>query len=261
MGKLTGRAILVTGAGGGIGRAIALRAAEEGGLVTVADIDATASEAVRDEIMARGQAARAVRLDVTDAARWPEVVGQVLSAHGRLDGLVNNAGIQLSLAIEDTTLEDLRRIFAVNVEGVFLGTQSAMRVMREAGRGAIVNMSSTLAMRPLALNAAYCASKAAVTQFSKVAALEGATPQARIRVNTIHPGVIATPMIEREIADVTRARSLPSDAAVRAEWQSLCPLGVGQPEDIAHGAVYLLSDEAAYVTGTELAVDGGHLLA
>ena len=260
MGRLTGKVILVTGAGAGIGRAIAIQAATEGALVTVADIDASACAAVAAEITGQGHAAQAQPLDVTDPFRWTEVTDGIVATHGRLDGLVNNAGIQLSRPLLDTTLDDLRRVFAVNLEGTFLGTQAAMRVMREAGQGAIVNMSSTLASHPLALNAAYCASKAAVTQLSKVAALEGATSEARIRVNTIHPGVIATPMVDREIADVTRERGLSSDAEVRAEWHRLCPLGIGQPADIAHGAVYLLSDEAAYVTGTELAIDGGHLL-
>lgn len=143
MGRLTGKAIFVTGAGGGIGRAIAFHAAAEGALVTVADIDTVACDAVVNEIAVCEYAARSAPLDVTDPASWSEVLGEALCVHGRLDRLVNNAGIQLSRALCDTSLEDLRRVFAVNVEGAFLGTQTAMRIMRQAGQGAIVNICST----------------------------------------------------------------------------------------------------------------------
>jgi NAD(P)-dependent dehydrogenase (short-subunit alcohol dehydrogenase family) len=260
MTRLEGKSVIVTGAAHGIGRAIAIAAAAEGAFVTVTDVDAVNVKAVCDEIVSSGGRARFVKQDVTDPNRWHVVIDGAVAAYGRLDALVNNAGIQLSRSIEETSLEQWRRVFAVNAEAAFLGTRCASKVMKGTHGGSIVNISSTLAMVPLELNAAYCASKAAITQFTKVAALEAASGKHKVRVNSIHPGVIATPMIEREIADVANARQLATEDEVRDEWKSLCPLGIGEPEDIAYGAIYLMSDEARYVTGTELVIDGGHLL-
>lgn len=175
--------------------------------------------------------------------------------------LVNNAGVQISKSLADTTLDDWRRVFQINVEGVFLGTRFSTAVMKQRGGGSIINVSSTMAMLVNELSAAYCASKAAVSHFTKAAALDGAANGNRVRVNSIHPGVIATPMIEREIADVAGERGDATTDAVRAEWTTLCPLGIGEPADIAYGIVYLASDESKYVTGSELVIDGGHLIA
>jgi 3(or 17)beta-hydroxysteroid dehydrogenase len=132
--------------------------------------------------------------------------------------------------------------------------------MKPRRSGSIVDRSSTYAMVADPLNAAYCGSKAAVRNFTKAAALHCAQHRLGIRVNSVHPGVIATPMVEREIADVARSRGLAAADEVREEWEALCPLGIDEPIDIAHGLLYLASDELRYVTGSELVIDGGHII-
>ena len=260
MARLNGKKAIVTGAASGIGREIAIMLACEGADVLLGDVDVTGGESVRTEIVeARGNAAF-MELDVSDEARWPVVIDYALAHFGGLDVLVNNAGVVLTKLLADTTLEDWRRVFRVNVEGVFLGTRYAMAVMKRSGNGSIINVTSTMASVPSETYAAYCASKAAATQFTKVAALNGAANESHVRVNSIYPGVISTPMIDSEIAVFARESEGISNDVARQRFGETCPLGMGEPKDIAYGVIYLASDESKYVTGSEMIIDGGHLI-
>jgi NAD(P)-dependent dehydrogenase (short-subunit alcohol dehydrogenase family) len=223
----------------------------------MADIDGDALQRAIDGM--RAESVLPLVLDVTEESSWRDVLDTLLARHGALDILVNSAGIQITRRLEDLTLEEWRRIFAVNAEGTFLGTKLAIDAMKAGAGGAIVNVSSTYAMVADGLNAAYCASKAAVHLFTKSAALYCADNGYPIRINSVHPGVIMTPMLEREIRDVAALRKETDTVSVNAEWENISPLGVGRPEDIAQGILYLVSDAARYVTGTELVIDGGHL--
>ena len=261
MGRVEGKIAIVTGAAAGIGAATAALLAKEGATVILADVDQRPGEAPAAEI-ADAAASRAsfIRLDVSDEAGWTSLQDSVVATHGRIDILVNNAGIQISQPLEDISLADWRKVFSVNADGAFLGTRLAIGHMKRTGGGSIVNVSSTFSMVADGLNAHYCASKAAVAHFTKAAALYCADRSYGIRVNSVHPGVIRTPMLEREIRDVAAARGLASSDAVETEWSGLTPLGIGVPEDIAEGIVYLASDASRYVTGSELVIDGGHII-
>lgn len=253
MAKLTGKTALVTGATIGIGRASAIRLAEEGARVVVTGRNPAAGEEVVAEITANGGEAEYFELDVTREAEWTAAMDGVMSTFGRLDILVNNAGTSLDCLIEETTLDEWRRIMAINLDSVFLGTKHAIPVMRQSGGGSIINMSSVLGITGAAQFSAYTASKGAVRLFTKCAALECAEARNGIRVNSIHPAFIDTPMMRnyciRVFGDVETGK---------AELGKLHPVGhVGDPVDVAHGVLYLASDESKFVTGTELVIDGG----
>lgn len=255
MKRVEGKVAIVTGGAVGIGAGTAFLLAREGARVFVADIDDEAGPATAAEI-----GATFVHLDVADEANWQTVLDAVIGTAGRLDILVNNAGIQVTKGLEDISLADWRRMFSVNADGAFLGTKLAIGCMKTTGGGSIVNMSSTFAMVADGLNAHYCASKAATRHFTKAAALYCADRRYGIRVNSVHPGVIMTPMLRREIGDVSRERGLASTESVEREWSGLTPLGIGEPADIAEAVLYLASDASKYVTGSELVVDGGHII-
>lgn len=251
-GWVSGKTAIVTGAASGIGRAVALRLAEEGAAVWAADIDAAG--------LATLPGVTTAVLDARDEAGWEALVAEVLAKAGRLDILANCAGIQLSKGLLETSLDDLHRVLGVNLDSVFLGTRTAVRAMLPKGEGSIINIASNYANIADGLNAAYCASKAAVAHFTKAAALDCAGRGTRIRVNSVHPGCIATPMLEREIVDVAARRGDPDTTAVRAEWNRMAPLGIGTAEQVADAVLYLASDRSAYTTGAELVLDGGHII-
>lgn len=249
-GWVHGKIALVTGAASGIGRAVAQRLAEEGAQVWAADLNGAALADFAD----------ATQIDVRDEAAWEALLAKVLTRHGRLDILANCAGIQLSKGLLETTLEDFQQVIGVNLQSVFLGTRAALRAMLPQGTGSIINIASNYANIADGLNAAYCASKAGVAHFTKAAALDAASRGTRIRVNSVHPGCINTPMLEREIVDVAARRGDPDTSAVRAEWARMAPLGIGTALQVADAVLYLASDRSAYTTGAELVMDGGQII-
>lgn len=247
--RLENKVALVTGGGSGLGEAISLRFAEEGATVIVSDIDLGSAQKVASTAVQAGGSAEAHLLDVTDEARWEELVAQIVAERGHLDVLVNNAGIAITGNAEDTTLADWQLTQSVNLDSVFLGTRTAIRVMRDRG-GSIINISSIEGIVGEPNAAAYNASKGGVRIFTKSAALHCAASGYGIRVNSIHPGFIQTPMLENAAAAM--------DASFMDQVLAAIPLGApGAPLDIANGALFLASDESRYMTGAELVIDGG----
>ncbi|MGO9422630.1 glucose 1-dehydrogenase [Roseiarcus sp.] len=245
-GRLEGKTALITGAASGIGRATALLFHAEGARVAATDRNEAGLaglEGVADLILAQ---------DVADEARWREVVESVVAAFGRLDILVNSAGIALKGNIETATLEDFRRTEAVNIEGVFLGCREAIRVMKDKGGGSIVNLSSVAGIIGDAQSAAYCASKGAVRLLTKSAALHCGRAGYNIRLNSVHPSFADTPMVQELIA------SSKNPERVRDGLMRAAPMGrMGRAEEVANAILYLASDESSFTTGAELMVDGG----
>lgn len=254
---LTGMHALVTGASGGIGSAIAKALHTQGATVALSGTRAAALETVAAEL---GDRVHVVPANLSDREAVEGLVPAAEAAMGGLDILVNNAGIQLTRGLEETSLDDWHRVMNINADSAFLGTRMAIGIMKTTGGGSIVNLSSTFGIIADGLNAAYCASKAAVRHFTKAAALYCADRGYGIRVNSVHPGLAWTPMLEREIVDVAAERGLSDTSSVRAEWNRICPLGVGTAGDIAEGILYLASDASKYVTGSELVIDGGHII-
>ncbi len=252
MGRLAGKVAILTGGASGIGKASALRLAAEGCKVTLTDIDETAGAEVADAITQDGGEAAFIRQDVTDEASWHEAFDATVARFGRLDALVNNAGVALDRLIAETTLADWRRLMSVNLDAVFLGTKLAMEVLPAYGGGAIVNVSSVFGLVGGVRVGAYCASKGGVRLFTKAAAMECASAGTNVRVNSVHPGFIETPMITDVIADSSEPEKL---RRVVENYMALRRLG--DPADVANAIVYLVSDEAAFVTGAELVIDGG----
>ena len=253
-GRLENKVALITGAASGLGEATAKRFAEEGAHVYVTDLNAEPTQAVVDAIIAAGGRATARVQDVTDEADWDALMQEIISAHGKLDVLVNNAGIVLPGTVEEATLEDWRKTQAVNLDAVFMGTRAAVKVMKPAG-GSIVNISSIEGIVGEANTAAYNASKGGVRLFTKSAALHCAAEDYNIRVNSVHPGFIRTRMVEEGIASLGEEAGALMEARVTAE----IPLKtMGEPLDIANGCLFLASDESRYMTGSELVIDGGY---
>lgn len=243
MSRLAGKVVMLTGAARGMGAAMARLFHAEGARVIAADVADAAPLCAE-----LGEGACALRLDVADEASWREAVAAALARWGRIDGLVNNAGINHSAAIADTTVADFRRVLDVNLLGPFLGIRTVGPVMAEQGGGAIVNISSIGGMTAWNSMAAYCASKWGVRGLSRVAALE--LGHRGVRVNSIHPGGVNTSMGTMFDGD-TRAL----DAAYRGQPVQR----IGRPDEIARMALFLLSEEASYVCGAEMVVDGGNL--
>lgn len=253
MKRVDNKVALVTGAGLGLGRACAMLLAREGAKVIVTDVKEQEGRAVADEIVEAGGEAMFMRQDVSSEADWDAAIAATLRRFGRLDILVNNAGVALGGDVESTTLEQWRALMSVNLDGVFLGTQRAVVAMKKSGSGSIINLSSIEGLIGDANLAAYNASKGGVRLLTKSAALHCAKAGYNIRVNSVHPGYIWTPMVENYLA------AQPDPEAAKAFVASLHPVGhLGEPDDIAYGVVYLASDESKFVTGAELVIDGGY---
>ena len=256
-GRVDGKVALVTGGASGIGRGCSEKLAAEGAFVVVTDIQDHLGVEVVGEIQKAGGKAEYVHQDVTDEQVWADVIEGIKARHGRLDILVNNAGIGIGGSVLDMTLADWRRQTAINLDGVFLGVKHAIPLMRVSGAGgSIVNISSVAGLKGSANLAGYCATKGGVRLFTKAVAMECANARDGIRVNSVHPGIIETPIWVTVGATTNPGSNAPPD--LDAMSAMAVPLGVkGLPEDIANGVLWLSSDEARYVTGMEMVIDGG----
>jgi len=254
MGRVAGKVALVTGAGLGLGRASSILLASEGARLVVSDIDEGLANDMAAGIVKAGGEALALRHDVSKPEDWPAVMAAIEERFGRLDVLVNNAGIAIAKNVEDTTLAEWRRTMAINLDGVFLGCQEGIRLMRKSGGGSIINLSSIDGIIGEAELAAYCASKGGVRTLTKAVAVHCAERRYGIRCNSIHPGYIWTPQTENYLRDLGRLEQ------EKAKALSRHPIGfLGEPKDIAYMVLYLASDESRFVTGAEMVVDGGYL--
>lgn len=248
-GVLQGAVALVTGAGGGIGRATveAMRAA--GAEVMATDLRPS------DDVIAH---------DVTSEADWARIADEIRRRHGRLDCLVNNAGFSVVAELEIQPLSEWRKVQAVNVESIVIGLQKTLPLLREGakmrdGGASVVNLSSVGGLRGAAFNAAYCASKAAVTLLTKAAAIEFGALKHGVRVNSVHPGGIGTEMMEAIMQRYVELGAAPDWEAAQAGVVAMHPIGrMGRPEEIAGGIVFLCSPAASFMTGSELVIDGGY---
>ena len=245
--RLQGKVALISGGARGMGAVEAALFAKEGAKLVVGDVREEEGRSLVEKITGEGGDAVFVQLDVTSEIDWAAAVSEAVNRYGNLNVLVNNAGVSARGSVEETTEADWDRVMDINAKGVFLGTRQVIPEMRKAGGGSIINISSQLGLVGMKESSPqYQASKGAVRLFTKSAAIQYASEG--IRVNSVHPGPIATPM--------TEARR--SNVAVRQLMVSRIPLGrYGESEDVALGVLYLASDEASFVTGSELVIDGG----
>jgi NAD(P)-dependent dehydrogenase (short-subunit alcohol dehydrogenase family) len=252
-GRVQGKKAIVTGAGQGLGFAIARMLAKEGADVVLTDLDGAKVQTAAEQIAAAfPTTVRALPQDVADAARWQEVIGEATDAMGGLNILVNNAGIGSQGSVEDEDFETWKKVLQVDLDSVFLGCKYAMPAIRKSGApGAIVNISSIAGLIASHNYAAYNAAKAGVWMLSKSVALHGARGSPQIRCNSVHPTFIDTPIL-----DYLRARIGVAEANAKLSRQ--VPLGrLGEPDDVAYLVLFLASDESKFITGAEFKVDGG----
>jgi len=256
MDRVKGKVALVTGGASGIGRASALLLAKEGAAVAVTDIQDDQGKDVVAGIEKAGGSAIYLRHDVASEAAWESVVAAVKAKFGRLDILVNNAGIAIAGSVLTMTLADWRRQTAINLDGVFLGVKHSLPLMRASGGGSIINISSLAGLKGSPTLAGYCATKGGVRLFSKAVAMECGAARDNVRVNSIHPGIIETPIW----LGIVPGAGAPGANAPNLDQISEMAVPIGKkgvPEDIAAGVLYLAGDESRYVTGSELVIDGG----
>ena len=247
MGRLDDKVALISGGARGMGAVEAKLFAGEGAMVVIGDVLEDEGRKTEAEINEIGGECLFVQLDVTSESSWQDAVAATVARFGKLDVLVNNAGIFRTEGVEETSGELWDQVMEINAKGVFLGTKSAITELRRAGGGSIVNISSVAGLTGGAGSAAYRASKGAVRLFTKSTAIQYAKDG--IRANSVHPGIIDTPMT---------APNLMAGQERRDRSAARHPLGrVGQPEDVAYGVLFLASDESSFMTGSELVIDGG----
>lgn len=256
MARVAGKTALITGAASGLGAASARLLAREGASVILTDLNEAAGKAALRDIEAEGGSGMYLHLDVTREDDWIGAMASIKQRFGRLDVAVNCAGTNIARSFPtDTLLADWRRLMAVNLDGVFLGTKYALAAMQESNpvNGSIINISSIMGLVGMADIAAYNASKGGVRLYSKSVALSCAERKLNVRINTIHPGFIDTPLLRKSMARFDDAQ------AAQRLYDALQPVGhLGEPQDIAYGVLYLASDESKFVTGAELVIDGGY---
>lgn len=252
-GRVQGKVAFVTGAASGLGEAMVRLLAKEGARVVVADIDAGQGTHLVEELnRVAPDSAHFIELDVANEAAWDRAMAQTIDWAGKLNVLVNNAGVAISGDMA-MSFADWRKTLSINLDGTFLGTRAAIRTIALKGEpGSIINISSTMGMTAEPTTAAYSASKGGVRNLTKAAAVHCATHKLPIRVNSIHPGMCVTPLVQAYLDAHPEAL----DPQIAAH-----PIGhLGEPDDVAYGVLYLASDEAKFVMGAELVIDGGYLI-
>ncbi len=263
MTKLQGRVALVTGGLRGIGAAIVERFLAEGAYVVCADLKAADDTETEKAMRAFGDNASYLRLDVANEDQWRAGADRVAREHGQLDVLVNNAGVDGVGPVETMTLELWRRVMSVNIDGAFLGVKHCTTLMSESGKktlggASIINISSIMGLVGYSETSAYNASKGAIRLFTKAIAIEFAQKRMGIRANSIHPGFVRTPLLDCGMQRWADQGLAPSAQALIDGLDAATPIGrIARPEEIAGPALFLASDDASYVTGSELVVDGG----
>ena len=253
MNRLLDKVALITGGAMGIGEACARLMVKEGAWVAISDVNVERGSSLAEEINCTGGAALFLEHDVGEEGAWQRVMRTVVDRFGRLNVVVNNAGLGIGGDVEHATLDDWRKLMRVNLDGVFLGTKYGVQTLRRFGGGSIVNLSSIEGLVGDPNLAAYNSSKGGVRLLTKSAALYCAKAGYNIRVNSVHPGYIWTPMVEHYLTATGDVE------AGRKALNAMHPVGhVGEPNDIAYGVVYLASDESKFMTGAELVIDGGY---
>ena len=247
MGRVQDKVCLVSGGARGIGREDVLLLAQEGGRIVVTDLEEEAGQAVVDEVKAMGGEAIFIKHDVSSEEDWKKVVNEAVEAFGKVDVLVNNAGVLTLKSIQDTTEADWDFVNNINTKGLFFGVKHILPAMQKAGAGSIINISSIYGIAGAPSASAYQASKGAVRVFTKSAAVEYAP--FNIRVNSVHPGVIATAMTKDAMAGEGAVEALLGGAIMRRP---------ADPKEIAWGVLFLATDESSFMTGSELVIDGGY---
>jgi len=256
MGRLSGKVAIVTGGAMGIGRATATLFAQEGAKVVVADIEEAAADGVARQAREAGGEAVSMRLDVADESDWLRIIAETVKAYGKLNVLVNNAGVSGGSGdAEDMSLDEFEQAMRINATSMFLGMKHAVAVMKTNGEPcSIINRSSIYGLVAETAYFGYDASKGAVTQMTRSAALALAAKGYRIRVNSVHPGFIWTPMVEQDAVN----QGITAEEHYAA-LTALTPIGfLGEPIDVAYLDLYLASDESRWMTGSNLTLDGGY---
>ncbi len=254
MDRVKSKVAIITGGASGLGKSSAILLAREGAKIVITDLDEENGNEVVQQIKENGGEAIFIRQDVSKEEEWASIIDTTLKTYGKLHVLANAAGIGVGGNVEEVTLAEWKKLLSINLDGTFLGTQYAIKAMRKTGEGgSIINFSSIEGLIGDPNLPAYNASKGGVTLFTKSAALHCAKQGYGIRVNSIHPAYIWTPMVE----NLLKAQG--DVAEGRKQLDSLHPIGhMGEPDDIGYGVVYLASDESKFMTGSELVIDGGY---